>query len=249
MGRTPEASMAENRIYIDEHYIAGLSDTFGAKLHRHPLIELYASAAGVGHVATGAERVEGQVIVVGPDVVHAIADAGTPGIAIFVDGLTEFGYPLAAYALRGNGIRVFESERLGPCLRAIAESPSEADVKRICEAVLDAVQAPMVRRPFGEAVCEVISLLDSSDAEFAMGALANRVCLSKSRLAHVFSEQTGITLKEYIQYKRLERACRKMVGGQSITQAAYDTGFSGSSHIATSSMKLTGMQLRKLLSL
>ncbi len=82
-----------------------------------------------------------------------------------------------------------------------------------------------------------------------MDALAGKVCLSKSRLAHVFSAQTGITLKEYLQYKRLENACRKMLKGTSITDAAYDTGFSGSSHIASSSIKLTGMQLRKMLNL
>ena len=34
-----------------------------------------------------------------------------------------------------------------------------------------------------------------------------------------------------------------------ITEAAYDTGFAGSSHIASSSIKLTGLQLRKLLNL
>ena len=37
--------------------------------------------------------------------------------------------------------------------------------------------------------------------------------------------------------------------GAKITEAAFDTGFAGSSHIATSSMKLTGMQLRKMLNL
>ena len=82
-----------------------------------------------------------------------------------------------------------------------------------------------------------------------METLAKQVFLSKSRLAHIFSEQTGITLKEYLQYKRLENACRKMLQGMNITDAAYDTGFSGSSHIAVSSIKLTGMQLRKMLNL
>ena len=40
-----------------------------------------------------------------------------------------------------------------------------------------------------------------------------------------------------------------MLQGMNITDAAYDTGFSGSSHIAVSSIKLTGMQLRKMLNL
>lgn len=87
------------------------------------------------------------------------------------------------------------------------------------------------------------------NCDYDMDKLAEKVFLSKSRLAHVFSAQTGITLKGYLQYKRLESACRKMLRGANITEAAFDTGFAGSSHIATSSMKLTGMQLRKMLGL
>lgn len=87
------------------------------------------------------------------------------------------------------------------------------------------------------------------NCDYDMDELAEKVFLSKSRLAHVFSAQTGITLKEYLQYKRLESACRKVLRGANITEAAFDTGFAGSSHIATSSMKLTGMQLRKMLGL
>ena len=111
------------------------------------------------------------------------------------------------------------------------------------------LRGEVVERPFDNSVLRVIDLMADEDCEYDMDALANRVFLSKSRLAHVFSQQTGITLKEYLQYKRLESACRKMLRGMNITEAAYDTGFSGSSHIANSSIKLTGLQLRKLLSL
>ena len=81
------------------------------------------------------------------------------------------------------------------------------------------------------------------------GALVAAGYAKRRGIEAVFSAQTGITLKEYLQYKRLESACRKMLGGMKITEAAYDTGFSGSSHIASSSIKLTGLQLKKLLNL
>ncbi len=70
------------------------------------------------------------------------------------------------------------------------------------------------------------------NCDYDMDELSEKVFLSKSRLAHVFSAQTGITLKEYLQYKRLEIACRKMLRVANITEAAFDTGFAGSSHIA-----------------
>ena len=39
-------------IYIGENYIAGVSDTFGAKIHRYPLIEIYVSCDGKSHIIT-----------------------------------------------------------------------------------------------------------------------------------------------------------------------------------------------------
>ena len=77
--------MPGNRIYLDKNFIAGVSDTFGAKLHRHPLLEIYASEDGDSHVRTENDELSGQSIVIGANAVHAIADSGKRGIALFVD--------------------------------------------------------------------------------------------------------------------------------------------------------------------
>ena len=46
--------MEGNIIIVGENYIAGFSESFGARLHRHPLIEFYAACDGDGHVTTEA---------------------------------------------------------------------------------------------------------------------------------------------------------------------------------------------------
>ncbi len=96
--------MDGNTIYIEENYIAGISDTFGAKLHRHPPIEIYASFDGGSHVATEKGVVGAGIIAIGPNAPHAIDDAGKPGIALFVDPLTEFGYSLGVQTVKANPI-------------------------------------------------------------------------------------------------------------------------------------------------
>lgn len=83
-----------NMICIGENYIAGVSDTFGAKIHRHPLIEIYVSCDGRSHIITDWGVVQGEIIVIGPNADHAIADTEKPGIALFLDSLTETGYSL-----------------------------------------------------------------------------------------------------------------------------------------------------------
>lgn len=242
--------MDGNIIIVGDNYIAGFSESFGAKLHRHPLIEIYAACDGDGHVATEAGELHGEIITIGPNAIHAITDAGKPGIALFLDPLAECGYALWRHTLGDEAFCTRSAdETVRKQLHASVDAHSGDALRCTCEGILAGVRGEAVERPFDASVLRVIDLMADESCDYDMDALASQVFLSKSRLAHVFSEQTGITLKEYLQYKRLESACRKMLRGMNITEAAYDTGFSGSSHIASSSIKLTGMQLRKMLNL
>jgi len=242
--------MDGNIIIVGENYIAGFSESFGARLHRHPLIELYAACDGDGHVTAESGELRGEIIAIGPGATHAIADGGKPGIALFIDPLTAYGYSLWRHALGDEAFRTFSADALlKDQLSALPAAHSGDAPRRACEGIWAALRGETVERPFDSSVLRVIDLMSDENCAYDMDALAGRVFLSKSRVAHVFSRQTGITLKDYLQYKRLESACRKMLRGMNITQAAYDTGFSGSSHIASSSIKLTGMQLKKMLNL
>ena len=242
--------MDGNMIYIGGNYIAGVSDTFGAKIHRHPLIEIYVSCDGKSHIITERGVEQGAIIVIGPNADHAIADTEKPGIALFLDPLTETGYSLWRNALDERLIRTAAMpDSLRKQLDEFPAAFSGSSLRCISDHLLETLQGDPVERPFDQSVLQTIALLADEDCDFDMAKLSGKVFLSKSRLAHVFSAQTGITLKEYLQYKRLESACRKMLRGANITEAAFATGFAGSSHIATSSMKLTGMQLRKMLGL
>ncbi|MBQ9662678.1 MAG: helix-turn-helix domain-containing protein [Oscillospiraceae bacterium] len=241
--------MTGNIIYSNKQYIAGVSDTFGAKLHRHPLLEIYAAEDGHSHVRTENGELSGQIIVIGANAVHAIADSGKRGIALFIDPLTEYGYALARNTLKDDDFSVINTDGAEAGWNSDGNELSEENIKEISDSIINLLQGERSPRPFDDAVLRAIELIGRTDCDYEMDSIAQHVFLSKSRLAHIFSAQTGITLKEYLQYKRLENACRKMLGGSTVTAAAFDTGFSGPSHIAASSMKLTGLQLRRLLDL
>ena len=239
----------DNVVYMGENFISGASDTFGANLHRHPMLEVYAACDGDSGVLANGEMMRGNVVFIGANVPHTIADRGKRGLAIFLDPLRSTGYSLQQKYLNVSRCAVLDHPSITALLSVIEGDIREVDVGRASEAVLEEFELEPVEQAFSEPVAEVIEMLQQDGASFDMEELASKACLSKSRLAHLFSEQTGITLKEYIQLKRMENACRSMVAGKSITQAAVDTGFSSSSHIASSSMKLTGLQLRRLLNL
>ena len=80
--------------------------------------------------------------------------------------------------------------------------------------------------------------LDKSVAE-----IAKHINLSESRLEHLFSEKTGIRLKHYLLLHKLRKAYKQVCEGMSITEAAYEGGFSDSSHLAVVSKRLLGISV------
>lgn len=54
--------------------------------------------------------------------------------------------------------------------------------------------------------------------------------LSESRLSHLFREQTGISIRQYILWKKVCLAVSRVVIGQSLTDGAHYAGFSDSAH-------------------
>ena len=77
------------------------------------------------------------------------------------------------------------------------------------------------------AVEQAIRLLRGEDDPLPVGELARRVCLSPSRLSHVFREQTGLTLGQFRDRRRIERFLEASEADRSRTLAdcALDAGF------------------------
>jgi len=68
------------------------------------------------------------------------------------------------------------------------------------------------------------------DDKLSIKALSLEACLSESRLSHLFKDQVGTSIRQYILWNRLSLALSKAVEGDSLTAAAHAAGFVDSSH-------------------
>lgn len=71
--------------------------------------------------------------------------------------------------------------------------------------------------------------------------IASKVFLSESRFAHLFKEQTGIPFRKYILWCRLQATVKAVLQGQSLTQAAYEGGFSDVAHLSRTFVEMFGV--------
>jgi AraC-like DNA-binding protein len=77
-------------------------------------------------------------------------------------------------------------------------------------------------------------------------SLAATVCLSSSRLVHLFNEQMGVSLRRYVLWLRLRRVVFCLAVGRTLTEASHEAGFADSAHLCRTFRSMFGLSLSSL---
>lgn len=88
---------------------------------------------------------------------------------------------------------------------------------------------------------------DHIETEISLEELAQQFYINKYYLCHVFKDETGLTLKEFINTRRIARAKQLLNEGHSITDLCYQCGFNDYSTFYKTFKKFTGKSPRKFL--
>ncbi len=120
--------------------------------------------------------------------------------------------------MRGALVRDFAGERAGDCVTegwyrelgrwAAKESCLRHIDGRIARALEDILHHPTL----------------------AVGDMARRVGLSRSRFSHLFSEELGATYQDHVLLMRVRNMVANLAGNVSLTRAAVSAGFGDLSH-------------------
>jgi AraC family transcriptional regulator, regulatory protein of adaptative response / methylated-DNA-[protein]-cysteine methyltransferase len=90
-------------------------------------------------------------------------------------------------------------------------------------------------------VAKACRLIDNSEEELSLDALATRVGRSSSHFHRLFKATTGPTPKEYADAHRAVRIREGLMKNTSVTEAIYDAGFNSSGRFYEKSKELLGM--------
>ena len=126
----------------------------------------------------------------------------------------------AARARRGTAAIVEQARRFVHALTRHTE-PSVASDERIVRAV--------------KWVNEHLS------APLTLKQVAAVAYLSPSRFRHLFAEQTGMGLRQYVLWRRFVSVWEHRMNGASLSRAAHEAGFADSAHLTRTSRRMFGM--------
>lgn len=88
---------------------------------------------------------------------------------------------------------------------------------------------------------KVLSYMNENMAEVSgVQELAERFNVNPSYLSNLFSTEMNVTLKQYIIVRKVSMAKNMLSAGRSVSETAYECGFSSTSHFISTFRKITG---------
>lgn len=195
--------------------------------HANPVTAVLVGRTGPLRLERERQCVEGDILLVRPGVVHAVAFAEGGADVLYLNGLAfPFGAPLgqaltgvtaylAVDAVRGDADAI--AELRGGLSPALARTPPPA-----VAAVVQAIHAdPMRRMPQAE--------------------LARRLGIERTQALRYFKAATGQSFRQFKLWSALQYATQQMAEGALVRTAAMDAGFADTAHLSRVFRRLFGL--------
>ncbi|MDE7394568.1 MAG: AraC family transcriptional regulator [Clostridiales bacterium] len=230
------------KIFWDKDNIAFIGNRVNATEHAHCVLQVFLSFDEPLSVTVENEQIGGKCIIVGANARHKFSCENAKRLSILIEPSSGFAKELTK-KIKGNFL-VCDSD-IEPLQQKAAALLDTNDKQPYIDFIDDFAKFLGIQRHaqvLDERIAALLELLQNCDCyDHTIESLAESVCLSSSRLSHLFREQIGVPLKSYLLFHQLERAFTALLSGKSMTDAAMLAGFDSPSHFAATVKKWMGM--------
>lgn len=226
------------QLYFTDEYISLLPGYSNVACHKHPMLHIIASEEMIKAKILGRSICTRQLIIA-RNIKHEIVHLPFKTIVLFVVPYSSLEKELNRLL---EGQNFYTSEELIPDFAG--------DEKCLTEKVLDywGLQANNVQLADDQRVRVIIEKFSNGEwLSDSVPGIAEKNHISVSRLEHVFKNETGITLKQYMLMSRLRNVYRLAIKGISLTEAALASGFNSSAHLSKIAHDMTGISISHVL--
>lgn len=239
-----------NKIFWSEALISVVMDQIETKAHKHLMLQLFIGRCGPVTITVEGNSVVGNYIIVDSDTSHEIEDGTHLDCFVLLDVTSTIAQQLKAQYIGDEGYAIlpFRSE----CHKAFNCFYDRLDEESYRHFIASLFEGLDVSRTYFEAYDPRVELLieklnDPQSLFLTVEEVTEGLCLSASRVSHLFKEQTGIPLKSYRVLLKLKRAYYLLGEGMSITEAALEAGFCSPSHLADVNQRMMGRKITQAL--
>lgn len=214
--------------------------THTSEVSKRPAIALLIGTAKPIQLTTKQGIYSGTALIVGPNVRRTLAAENAGLYSLNLDPSNRICRYLRSEILAGREI-VNLSTALTLRMRAWAKSAVEepktcSESYRISQRLLDALFPESIGLQPVDPRIELVAawLWTHLPVRVDLDHLSALCGLSRSRLAHLFTEQIGISIRSYLLWVKMRKAAELFVQDLSLMEVAHAIGFSDSAHLSRS---------------
>lgn len=236
-----------NRIYWDIDKISMLTDHLDASAHSHGMIQFFLCLEDELEIRVGKKKIMCSCILVNKNVRHSFNANSKIHFTCVIEPVSDIGIGLS-YILQDKEYCIVDDSKANELKKiavAMRDTFDKETYTKFITHLYECFDITYLNKQFDDRIITFLKMLERCSCnEHSIEEYASKLCISASRLSHLFSEQVGISLKSYLTLHQLERAFQDLLARKRITDAALDAGFDSSSHFAYTVKRMMGLLAR-----
>ena len=184
-------------------------------------------------------------LIIRGNVTHQLNTNGSLQLIVYLDASRELAEHISAKYLEeaefcDPGVELSPFEEL--LFQRNVVDPKPGSIELLVELLLNKLTTVRDTGLTDERITNVLHLIKQTDCRLlSIDYLADKACISPSRIRTQFKQQVGIPIYQYIIRQRIFSAITAIVNGSSIQEPAYEAGFNDSSHFNKLMIKVCGI--------
>lgn len=178
-----------------------------------------------------------QGIVIHPNAVHHVVSSDEWRAVLLLDAQTQYSQQIKQRFLSTAKAYSLSVDDLNFCrtllhdFRARAQSAETAD--NAISTIIDRLAGPVHHPEMDPRIEKALSYIHHAQGKaLTLNQLAEHVCLSESRLSHIFKAEIGIPIQRYLLWYKVVQTAFNIGRGMTLTDAAEEAGFADSAHFS-----------------
>jgi AraC-like DNA-binding protein len=211
--------------------------------HSHHCVQLVMALEGTLRVRGGSLKTWNRcgAALVRADAPHAVDARKAATLIAFVDPESQLGAALSARIQ--HDIWFVPQREVARWRRALGNATTLTDARVqvwLRETLLDG-EVPVRLHTGVSRVLRHLRAQTDGLSDVSLSRLAAIAGLSQSRFMHVFTESTGVAVRPYILWLRVQRACGALMRGGTVTDAVLHAGFADAAHLTRTFRRMLGI--------
>lgn len=234
-----------SKIYKFHDHMMLLADYKNPELHKHLASHIIVSIGKEMTLQIDGKSVTCRGVCIDSNILHTGGMTEEGAIVFLFTETSRYAASIRKKFFKEASYMVLENNTVDRMLKGYFEYKS--DKEKLDEVLLKECGADNTEaHEYDMRIVEILSFISEMKTieHSVVDDLSKKIYLSKSRLSHLFREQTGMSLHSYLAYEKLRKTYQYFHGGKNITDACMLAGFDSPSHCAATCKRMFGISLR-----